>query len=413
MVKGNKKFFSTLVCVLLSLALVLTACGGGKTASTSASPGTNQSNPPAKSGKVKSTQGVTDDQIVIGTWATLSGAGAALSANVQGMEAYFKYINEQGGINGRKIKLITYDDEYQPSKVVSIVKKMIEEDKVFAIVSVGCTACIKAGLPHMTKAGIPVVGVNSGADQFVKPVLPDVFGLLTNYALEGQFFVNYALDTLKGQKVGIIYQNDDFGKSGYQGALNELKKRGIQPVAEIPYNAADVDFSSPALKMKQANPDVILSFSLQKATAAFKKELSKLNVNVPYVVTGVTGGDETMFKLAGDSWTNVYSSIWTEIKKFEENLKKQGKDLSPSGPALYGYAGAEVFVEGLRRAGNDLTWENYIKQLETLKDWNDGVAFNVNYSSQNHYGTSDVVMIKVQDGKLVKASDILKGNLGN
>ncbi|MFC4767843.1 ABC transporter substrate-binding protein [Effusibacillus consociatus] len=409
MLKLNKKGLLFMGSLVLSASLILSGCGGG-----------NSSSPASQQKAGKQAQGVTDKEILIGNWATQSGSAALYGAIAKGIDAYFQYVNDQGGVNGRKLKLVTYDEEYQPSRAVAIAKKLIEEDKVFAIVGNDCTSCNKAALPQFKKSGIPVVGVSSGSDIFVNPVIPNIYGLLTNYGIEARIFVNYAVDELKGKRIGIFYQNDDFGKSGYEAAVDELKKKGMQPVAEVSYNSTDVDFSSPALKMKEANPDVILSFSITKPTAAYKKELSKVGVNVPFIVTSVAGADNNMFNLAGDSWKNVYSSSWVamvgsgdpKVNKYVEALKKYGKDLNPSGPAQWGWAEAEVLVEAIRRCGNDLTWENLNKQLETFKDWNEGLAFNVSYGPDNHYGTTSVVMIKDQNGKMAPASDVIKYKAG-
>lgn len=420
MVKFNKKSMVLIGSALVSLSLLLSACSGNTSAPANSGQKATTNTSASKQEAGKTSQGVTDSEIVIGNWATQSGPAALYGNIAKGVNAYFQYVNDQGGINGRKLKLVTYDEEYQPSRAVVVAKKLIEEDKVFAIVGNDCTSCNKAALPQFKKAGIPVVAVSSGSDIFVNPVIPNIYGLLTNYGVEARIFVNYAIDELKAKKIGIFYQNDDFGKSGYKAAIDELKKKGIKPVAEIPYNSTDVDFSSAAIEMKKANPDVILSFSITKPTAAYKKELSKVGLNVPYIVTSVSGADNNMFNLAGDAWKNVYSSSWitmggsddSRVKKYQEALKKYVKDINPSGPAQWGWAEAEVLVEGIRRAGNDLTQENFMKQLETLKDWNEGLALNVTYGPDNHYGTTSVVIIKDQDGKMVQASDVIKYEVG-
>jgi branched-chain amino acid transport system substrate-binding protein len=398
LLKKKSVYFS--FTLILCIMVFMSACSESKS---------------VQSGGKTATQGVTDETITIGNWATQSGPAAFYGDIARGVDAYLKHINDKGGINGRKFKLITYDEEYQPSRAVSVGRKLIEEDKVFAIVGNDCTSCNKAALPLFKKSGIPIVGISTGADLFVNPVIPNVFGLLTNYGVEGRIFVNYALDELKAKNIGIFYQNDDFGKSGYLAAIDELKKRGVKPVAEIPYNANDVDYNSAALKMQEAKPDVILSFSITKPSAAFKKELYKLGVDIPFIVAGVTGADNRMFEIAGDAWTNVYSSSWLtlvsendqKIQEYVAALKKYYPDVNPTGPAQWGWAEAEVLVEGIRRAGKDVTPENVIKQLETLKNWNEGMALNVTYSPKNHYGSTSVFIIKDKDGKMVKHSDVI------
>ncbi|WP_458413208.1 ABC transporter substrate-binding protein [Schinkia sp. CFF1] len=414
----KRKSFVMLFSLLLMIGTILTGCGGGgKETSTEAQ---NSANKSGETSSKQYSQGVTDNTIKIGNWATQSGPAALYGPIAKGIDAYLKYVNDQGGVNGRTFDFVTYDEEYQPSRAVSIARKLIQEDKVFAIVGNDCTSCNKAALPLFKDSGVLVVGVSSGSDLFVNPVTPNMFGLLTNYAVEGRIFAKYAVEDLGAKKVGIFYQNDDFGKSGYLAAKDELAKIGADLVAEIPYNSTDVDYKSGAIKMKEAKPDVVLSFSITKPTASIKKELHDVGVDVPFIVTGVTGSDNSMFKLAGDAWTNVYSSSWLnlvgsddeKVKAYVETLKKYYPNVNPSGPAQWGWAEAEVLVEGIKRAGDDVTWENVIKQLETMDKWNEGMAFNVTYGPNNHYGSTSVFMIKDQDGQMVKHSDILTYEVG-
>ncbi|HHW37328.1 MAG TPA: ABC transporter substrate-binding protein [Bacillales bacterium] len=414
----KRKSLLMLFSLLLLIGTILTGCGGGDNkASTSQQSETsgNSSNSNSETTVKQYSQGVTDQTIKIGNWATQSGAAAMYGPIAKGIDAYLKYVNNQGGVNGRNFEFVTYDEEYQPSRAVAIARKLIQEDKVFAIVGNDCTSCNKAALPLFKDSGVLVVGVSSGSDLFVNPVTQNVFGLLTNYAVEGRIFARYAVDELGAKKVGIFYQNDDFGKSGYLAAKDELAKIGAKLVEEIPYNSTDVDYKSGAIKMKEAKPDIVLSFSITKPTASIKKELHDIGVNVPFIVTGVTGSDNSLFELAGNAWTNVYSSSWLnligsdddKVNAYVETLNKYYPNVNPSGPAQWGWAEAEVLVEGIKRAGDDLTWGNVIKQLESMDKWNEGMAFNVTYGPDNHYGSTSVFIIKDQDGQMVKQSDIL------
>ncbi|MBS4215175.1 ABC transporter substrate-binding protein [Neobacillus rhizophilus] len=396
------------VGILILSILLLSACNSSKDVSKT-----------SEATKNKNAQGVTDDEIVLGAWAPLSGAAAQWGTLVKGAQSYFNKVNAEGGINGRKIRYVAYDDEYQPSRSVAAAKKLVEEDKVFAIVGALGTSHHKAALPYLTKKGIPVVAFASGDSSFVNPPIKTYFGLQTNYDIESRIFSQYAAKELKAKTVGILFQNDDFGKSYLAGAQKELKKLGIDIAAEVAYNLNDVDFSTPAMQMKKANPDVILVFGAVKPVAGFWKELDKIGGKKPAIFNYGSGSDMTIFELAGnDVMEGVMSSTWMTSVSEKDNPKIQAylkqftkdypdEDPSANGP-MSGWTFAQVMVEGLKRCGDDLSWENFIKQMETLKDWNGSLAYNVTYSPKNRYGQTSITMIQAKNGKLVKISDVIK-----
>jgi ABC-type branched-subunit amino acid transport system substrate-binding protein len=420
-----KKSFSLIAAIVLITALVLSACGG----SSPTSGGNQGASTPEKSGEKSgetaksddtsngggktNVQGVTDTEILVGNWAPQTGPAAQYGVVANGIQAYFDKVNSEGGVNGRQLKLITYDDEYQPSKTVGFAKKLIEEDKVYAIIGAVCTNCNKAAKPQVEKSGIPLFP-STGASLFADPPIKNYFPLITNYGIEARIFVDYAVDTLHAKTGAIFYQNDDFGKDGYQAALEEAKKKGLEIVAEVPYNTTDVDFSPYAQKIKQANADVIFGFTVPKPGAAFWKEVAKIGAKKPFFSTYVTGADTVMYDLAGkDAWEGTYSTTFMpsteetddpKVAEFIEWYKKKNSD-APSGFAEWGWAYAQVFTEIVKRCGDDLSWENFYKQAETLQDWDGGLPFKVTYSPTNRYGQTTVYMIQAKGGKLEKVSD--------
>jgi ABC-type branched-subunit amino acid transport system substrate-binding protein len=322
-------------------------------------------------------------------------------------------VNENGGVNGRKLKLIAYDDSYQPSKTVPAVKRLVEEDKVFALVGTVCTPCNAAVKPYLVEKGIPVVAVSSGADQFVNPPLKNYFGYLMNYRVEAAIYVDYAVKKLGAKKVAIAYQNDDFGKEGLEGAKEAIKKyNGLQLVAEVPFLVTDADFSSQAQQLQQSKPDVILAFATPKPAASLRKEMHKINAtNIPMIVCAVGANDTNLFKLAGEEiWEGVISSASIpmaddsddpDMKLYKERFTKDFPNSTYNGNAQWGWAAAQIFVEGLKRAGDDLTWENYIKALETLDNWDGSLFSSVTYTPENRYGVTTLFMTEAKDGKIV------------
>jgi branched-chain amino acid transport system substrate-binding protein len=330
------------------------------------------------------------------------------------MDAYFKYVNDtEGGVNGRKLELDIQDDSYQPAKAVAAAKKLVEDDKVFALAGPLGTASNLAAMPYLTKAGIPVVAIASGSAEFANPFKKNYFAIETTAFDEGKAMAKYAKEKLNAQKVGIFYQNDDMGKGGKDGGAEKLKEFGMKFVAETTFNVSDVDFSTQALQMKEANPDVVLVYASPKGAASFMKEMSKLSFKPKYMVT-YAAADQSMFDMAGDAFEGAIVSHWlpvlnvddTKYKQFVEAMKKYYPQENPKSVlAMSGWMFGEVAIEGLRRTGNNLTWDNYIKALETIKDWNGLIASHVTYGSDDRQGLDSVTFYKAENKQFVPISD--------
>lgn len=394
--------------VLLSMLLVvsLAACNQSETSSTGGS------------GK-KGVQGVTDTEIRIGHFGPQTGFAANYDAIRQGAQSYFNLVNEKGGINGRKIKFIAYDNEYQPNKTVPVATKLVQEDKVFAIVGTPCTPCHQAAESLFKE--IPMVGPSpASTSAFTEPLRKNWFGAQTNYGIEGKFFVNYAVNELKAKKIGIIYENDDYGKEGLKGAKSQIESiDGVEVVAEVPYNVQDIDFSSHAQQLKQAKPDAIIMTGVQKPAAAFRKQMSKIGAaDIPLFVTYAIGQDpKVMYDLAGESWEGVYSSLALpttddtddpKIKEFLDQFKKDFPNAKANGSAEAGWAAAQILVEGIKRAGDNLTWDNFISQMETIKDWEGSLYYDVYYTPDTRYGQTTMYLTQAKNGKLETIGELNK-----
>lgn len=402
-----KKWFMPIsflaICVLL-----LAAC----------SESTNTSSPSSgEKPATESSQGVTDDEILIGGWVPQSGPAAQWGILAEVYQSYFNLVNENGGVNGRTIKFNAIDDEYQPSKTVAAAKKLVEQDKVFAILGTTGTAHNKAVMPYLTEKGIPVVAVASGDSAFVDPPVKNYFALQTNYDIEARIFSTYANEELNAKSVGIFFQNDDYGIVYKDAAVEELGELGIEVVAQESYNPSDVDFSAQSLSIKESDAEVVFLFATPKAAASFLKEYDKVGGTAERMLT-YTSADSTMVDLAGaDVMEGVYSTTWVKSLNDDDPLVKEyidqiSKDIPGQDPNSVfmrsAWAYAQVIVEGLKRSGDNLTWENFIKQMETLEDWNGSLAYNVTYTPEYRYGQTSVKISQFKDGDLVDISEVIK-----
>ncbi len=395
-----KKKFSFLLTLLLA-AVMLVACGGQSQTTGGSS----------KNGQ-KLAQGITDTEIKVGLTGPQSGPVAEYDKIRKGVQAYINYINDNGGVNGRKIKLIAYDDQYQPAKALQSMQKLINQDKVFALLYPIGTANIGATLPLIEKSGIPVISLGTGAKKFVNPPIKNIFGGTFNYEVESKIFLDYAVNKLHAKKIAIAYQNDDFGKQGLEAAHDSIGQyNGVSIIKEVPFLATDKEFSAQAKQLKEAQPDVIIMNSTPAPAAGLRKELYKIGASkIPFIVSMTGGDDVNQFNLAGkEAWTGVISSADllhydqlsdSKVEKYKEYVTKDyGKDaLGPLSQKAW--SAGQIFVEGLNRAGDDLTWDNYINKLNTFDNWTESFYTSINYSPEHHYGNTTLYMTEAKDGKI-------------
>jgi len=345
--------------------------------------------------------GVTDTEVLVGNWSPQSGAAASYGVVALGTDAYFKYVNDQGGIYGRKIKYLIEDDAYQPARTVAVVKKMVEQDGVFAFVGGLGTATNMAVKDYIVQHKVPNVGYATGSTALAYPPNPYFFALQTNYDIESRLLTRYAIDDLKAKRIGVIYQNDAFGVEGRDGILDELKNSGVEPAIVISYETTDTDFSSHAIKLRESAADVVILWSIPKPTALLLKEAEKIGFR-PHWVSSTTNVDPIMFDTAGQAWDGAIVATWLppfdspdpKVSFYREVFKKYYPDRPLGQFSEIGFAYGQLFVEGLQRAGKDLNRESFIKAMESIKDWNGSLAFNVSYSPEDRQGQQAVAFAR-------------------
>ena len=203
-------------------------------------------------------EGVTDTAIHIGQWGPLSGPGAAWGVVARGTGAYFQWINDSGGIHGRKIDYHMFDDGFNPAKTKAGVKELQEGIGMFGWVGGVGTSNGLAVKDYLAENNIPWVGPCTGSMQFVKPPLKNVFAVTPLYSGEAKILTKYAIEKLGKKRVAIAYLNDEFGKNGLRGALAELKAHGMEAVAQVPFEAKDSDVKPHVMELRKAKPDMVL-----------------------------------------------------------------------------------------------------------------------------------------------------------
>ncbi len=353
--------------------------------------------------------GVSETEIVIGQFAATTGPAAQLGLRMQmGMQSYFKGINAQGGVNGRGIKLVTRDDGYEPEKAAAAVKALISEDKVFALAGSVGTPTGLAALPILTEERVPLVGMVTGAQALREPFNRQIFHVRASYFDETERIVQHLL-TLGVKKIAVFYQNDAYGKAGLEGVTRALARRQLAPVAVGTVERNSTDVAKSMETILKAQPEAVVQISAYKSCAAFIK-LARAGgyggqfFNVSFVGSkaladelgeagrGVVISQVVPFPFAGNS---------AVVRDYQQRMTEAGqKEFDFS--SFEGYLTARVLVEGLRRAGRNLSRDGLIAGLESMRDVNFG-GFTVNYSAKDHQGSSftDLTLIG-REGKFMR-----------
>lgn len=359
--------------------------------------------------------GVTSDEILIGTWAPLTGPASNLSTIAHAMDAYFKYVNEEeGGVHGRKLKLLIKDDGYDPSRTPGVVEELVDGDRVFALLGGNGTANCLAVKDYITMKLIPWVNPGSGARVWTSPMNAYVFSTFPSYVTEARILAKYASENLPAEKYGLFFQDDSFGREGQEGVRLGLRNTGKEIVLAQPYKVGDQDLSAAAQKFKDEGVDLIFVWTIAEGAAALEKALDGIEGYAPQIVASQILSDPIMFELAGPSWEGaiVASSVPAPdsdapgVVHAREIIQKHGNGIEFGTYALWGLSRAEVLVEGLRRSGPELTRLKLIQSLESIKDWDRNLlGIPIGFSDENHQGLNAVLIAKAEDGRLVSLSD--------
>lgn len=352
------------------------------------------------------TTGVTDDEIVIGSWGPLSGPGALWGNILRGMDAYFDLINNEGGIHGRKIRFVYRDDGYEPPRTVSAVRQMVQNDNIFAFIGGIGTAPGMAVKDYIIEQDIPWVGPLSGSTHFAYPPQESIFAIYPLYSKEGAIQVEYALDEIGAEKIAIIYQNDDYGKGGLIGAEMMLEDRGLDLVESLSVEITDSDLSSHAARLRESGADVVLMWLLPRQAAIILSNTAVFDYNPTWMASSTLGDISLMSDITEGRWEGVIYSTFGEMPESEdEQMQKYRAAFEEKYPdlrwglfAAAGFIFGEVLTEGLERAGRDLTRDSLIEAMETFDGWQ-GLGPEVTFAPGVRQGTSSIYLVKVLEGE--------------
>lgn len=363
--------------------------------------------------------GVSDTEVVIGLTTPLSGPAAAWGNTAVAMEAWTRYVNEQGGIHGRKIRVIMKDDGYNPGRAVANLKEM--KDSVFMNVGLLGSAVLQAAKEDIAEYKLPTINPYGNPAIWArqpKEKLRTVFVAYTDYLDEGDFLVTHAVNKLGAKKVAVFHQNDEYGKGGLEGVNRGLKGLAGKATlaAAVSYELSDREMGTHALKLKDSGADTVILYPTITHGANVIKEMAKAGYRPKLVASFPLGDYLILYRLLGELWEGAHFNILNGAAVANDPAGKAILDvLTKYEPKLVGkentaLAGAGAIIlalEGLKKAGKNLTRETYVEAMESIKGFTTmGLTPPVTFGPNRRHGLNAIRTLranKAADNSYVEA----------
>ncbi len=345
--------------------------------------------------------GFDDKEIRIAQWGPQTGPAAPWGSVARGSKLLFDVVNEEGGINGRKIKYFIRDDMYNPAQTTAVVKELVERQGIFAFVGGVGAACGMAVKDYLAANKIPWVGPSAADQDFVTPLNPYLFAVYPLYRDEANVLTKYVVDKLKMKKIGMLYQNDAYGKDGLEGVKERLATYKMTLVAEIPVEPTEKDLASQILRLKNSGAEAVLMFVNPTIAVITLKTAANVGYKPQWVSSNTLSDYPLMFKISGGLWEGVITGAFGEIPDSKNPLmvkyREAAKRLAPEERwGTFYYAGilfADPIVEALKKAGRNLSTEGVVKALNSIKDYQT-IGPKINWTEKQHQGTDSVMIQK-------------------
>jgi ABC-type branched-subunit amino acid transport system substrate-binding protein len=354
-------------------------------------------------------QGVTGDKILLGQAAVFSGPAAQLGIQMRnGIQAYFAAVNEKGGVHGRKLELVTEDDKYEAKEAPGASKKLIEEHKVFALLGYVGTPTGTEHIKVTAPAKVPLVGMFTGAEALRVPMSRYIFHVRASYYDETEKIVEQVLST-GGKKVAVFYQNDGYGQAGLKGVEIAMGKRNLKIDALGTVERNTIAVEDAVKKIQAVQPDAVVMISAYTSCAEFIRQMKKAGSAATFYNVSFVGSKALADALGKDGSGVAISQVvpfpWGTsvpvVREYQAAAKKASfADYNFS--AMEGFLTAKVMVEGLRRAGRNLTREGFVDAMDKMNDVDLG-GFFVSYSPKSHTGSKFVDLTIIgREGKFLR-----------
>jgi branched-chain amino acid transport system substrate-binding protein len=375
--------------------------------------------------------GASDTEIKIGNIMPYSGPASAYAAIGKAEEAYFNKVNAEGGINGRKIRFLSYDDGYSPPKTVEQARKLVESDGVLLIFGSLGTSTNGAIRKYMNEKKVPQLFVASGASKWNDPKqYPWTMGWQPSYASEARIYAKYIMKEKPDARIGVLYQNDDFGKDYLKGLKDGLGAKASMIVLEDGYDTSEPAIDEHVVKLKAAGADVFISITTPKFAAQAIKKAAEINWHPMHIISNVSASVGGVLEPAGiEISQGVLSASYTKdgsdpqwnaddgMKKFYNFLAQYDPKANKlDAGVVFGYAAAQTMVKVLQMCGDELTHENVMKQAASLKNFEPDTllpGIKINTAPDNFAPIEQLQMMRFKGKKWELFGDIISSEIGH
>ncbi len=351
--------------------------------------------------------------ITVGGFTPVTGPVPFYAILTHAAESYFRHVNETGGIRGWKIKYVTLDDGYDPARSVAVTKRMVEEDKIFSLVASVGTATNVAVIPYAKEAGLPMLGPIGGASAFFAE--PNIFPLLPDYGWSAASNAEYALKDLKLDKIALLWENDELGRSAKRGFDLYMAEQKVAPAESVSFEVKTTDFTPHLLRVANSGAQAAILFGSNANLAGALKAADRQGLKISWFAPFFTA-DPSTFKLAGDLLNGVYFSSWLlpvssdepEVAAYRAAVSKYYPN-DPIGVfGLNGWSNAALFgvvLEALIASGKPITRDNFVAAANALVGASVGGARKVSFRSGDHRGTRQEAIQQAKNGSFVMVRD--------
>jgi branched-chain amino acid transport system substrate-binding protein len=356
------------------------------------------------------TPGVTDNEIVIGSSLPLEGHASFLGTQyLHGATCLIKEINTQGGIHQRRIRVIAYDDGYDPPRCVANTKRLIDKDRVFCLFCYVGTPTTLRIIDTVEETKTPLLGIFSGADKLRFPFRHYIFNVRSSYYQETKAVVRYFVEEKGLRRIAVFYQYDDYGFDGLKGTQIALQKHGLSPVATASFIRGTLDIEDALDKIQASKAQAIIMIGTYSPCAKFIKEARARQYNPLFHNVSFVGPDKLVQEL-GDAAEGVLITqvvpppteriLLPACEQYSRLIAQYYPEDKPNFVGFEGFINARLLIEALRRAGRDITREGFIRALESIKEHYVGIGAVINFGPLDHQGIDDVYLTQVKNGQL-------------
>lgn len=359
----------------------------------------------------QTTEGVTKDSIKIGTFGPMTGSGAIFGKAIFGIEAFYRDVNDKGGIHGRKIEIVREDTACDPTRGIAAVKKLIAQDKVFALNGGLCSGVAMAVKPEVAKAGIPLMIAGAASSAISNPYLPVIYHPVATTDVVARQVIDFAMSKPDTTKIAVVSHSDDWGKSNRDPAVDHLKKRySLDPALDLAMERGSTDATPQILKIRTSGVQFVVLMLYPAEVAIFLRDAFKFGLKVPFLAPQSISLEDTKTRVANPPavenlyvfYPYEYPLESAEMKQWAALINKHFPNERVENFSFLGIGGAMTVVEALKRAGPDLTREKFMAALDSTRNFESKIISGaITFTNGDHAGVKSGAMARLDGDKVV------------